>query len=183
MYNAIKNSSTKRVSTNTTAVTGKAYYFKSIDALELLQFGEIKPKINANLETAVTIDNTKNYIYGLDEGYADIASYVTVENGTGTAVFTPASNGNGTGSVLDIYDLNGELYKSYTIIIFGDVNGDCHANGEDAFIMSCIINNLTTYPDCIKFAADVDFSDSVTADDFMITFNYAIGLDMVFQSR
>jgi hypothetical protein len=183
LYTAIKNSSTHTVTSNKTAVTDKTYTFKSLNALELLEYGEIKPEINANLSTTVTLDNTRGYIYGLSENYTDITSYVTVTSGTGTMVLTPTSMGNGTGSVLNIYKLDGALYKTYTVIIFGDVNGDCKANGCDAVITSFIIDSPTVFTDYQKFAADVDFNDSVTTADYNIIANYAIGLDSVFQSR
>lgn len=183
VYNAIRKASTKTVISNTSVSTAKRYKYKSLNAVEMLDYGEVKPEIVFDLSTTVISDSKKGYIYGLDEGYADIASYVTVTEGTGSAEFVPTTLGNGTGSVLNIYTIRGALYKSYTIILFGDVNGDCKINGEDSVIVSCIENGMGEYADCVKFAADTDFDDAVGQSDIDQINSYAIGLGTVSQIR
>lgn len=183
LYEAIRNSPTTKVTSNSETVTDTTYYFKSLNALELLNYSRVGPDIVFNLDTTVTNDPNLNYIYGLEEGYADIANYVTVTVGTGTAEFIPTENGNGTGSLYNVYDIYGELYISYRIIIFGDTNGDSYADGQDAVITSFITDSPDSFDDYLKFAADVDFDDSVTETDYDITAKYAIGLDYVFQTR
>ena len=183
VYNAIRKASTKTVISNTTVSTAKRYKYKSLNAVEMLDYGEVKPEIVFDLSTTVISDSKRGYIYGLDEGYADIASYVTVTEGTGSAEFVPTALGNGTGSVLNIYTIRGALYKSYTIILFGDVNGDCKINGEDSVIVSCIENGMGEYADCVKFAADTDFDEAVGQSDIDQINSYAIGLCTVSQIR
>lgn len=183
VYNAIRKASTKTVISNTTVSTAKRYKYKSLNAVEMLDYGEVKPEIVFDLSTTVISDSKRGYIYGLDEGYADIASYVTVTEGTGSAEFVPTALGNGTGSVLNIYTIRGALYKSYKIILFGDVNGDCKINGEDSVIVSCIENGMGEYADCVKFAADTDFDDAVGQSDIDQINSYAIGLGTVSQIR
>lgn len=183
VYNAIRKASTKTVISNTTVSTTKRYKYKSLNAVEMLDYGEVKPEIVFDLSTTVISDSKRGYIYGLDEGYADIASYVTVTEGTGSAEFVPTALGNGTGSVLNIYTIRGALYKSYTIILFGDVNGDCKINGEDSVIVSCIENGMGDYADCVKFAADTDFDEAVGQSDIDQINSYAIGLGTVSQIR
>lgn len=183
VYNAIRKASTKTVISNTTVSTAKRYKYKSLNAVEMLDYGEVKPEIVFDLSTTVISDSKRGYIYGLDEEYADIASYVTVTEGTGSAEFVPTALGNGTGSVLNIYTIRGALYKSYTIILFGDVNGDCKINGEDSVIVSCIENGMGEYADCVKFAADTDFDEAVGQSDIDQINSYAIGLGTVSQIR
>lgn len=183
VYNAIRKASTKIVISNTSVSPAKRYKYKSLNAVEMLDYGEVKPEIVFDLSTTVISDSKRGYIYGLDEGYADIASYVTVTEGTGSAEFVPTALGNGTGSVLNIYTIRGALYKSYTIILFGDVNGDCKINGEDSVIVSCIENGMGEYADCVKFAADTDFDDAVGQSDIDQINSYAIGLGTVSQIR
>ncbi len=183
LYEALRQSSTAQVSSNPQTETASTYNYDKLDAVELLSYGKILPEINFNLNTTVTSDPQTNYIYGLTEGYESIYDYITVTEGTATTEFLPTENGNGTGTLLNIYDIYGELYKSYTIIIFGDVNGDCYADGQDAVIISAIANNFGTYSNPIKYAADVDFDGSVNENDYYITSDYAIKLDLVFQTR
>ncbi len=183
LYDAIRNSPETQVTSNKELVTGATYYFKFLNAYELIAYGKIKPEIELNLSTTVTYDVSTGYLYGLNEGYTDISDYITVKSGTGTAEFVPSPLGNGTGAVLNIYDIYGDLYKTYRIIIFGDTNGDGYADGQDAVIDSCIINSPDSYESYIKYAADVDFDDDVDELDRQITADYAIGLDFVFQTR
>lgn len=183
VYNSIRNSGTKTVTSNSTVSTSNTYKYKILDAVELLDFGEIKPEIEFNLSTTVIHEPKTGYVYGLDEGYASISDYITVTEGTGTAEFVPTALGNGTGSVMNVYTLKGELYKTYTVIIFGDVNGDCISDGHDAVITDCIANNFGEYSDCIKYAADVDFDGTVDQSDVQLIAGYAIGTDFVSQIR
>lgn len=182
VYDAIKKSPTKRVKSNPEATTS-TYTYKILDAVELLDYGKVKPEINFNLSTQVMHNLKKGYLYGLDEDFIDIASYVTVTAGTGTEEFIPTKYGNGTGSVLNIYTTTGELYRTYTIILFGDVNGDCKIDGRDAVIISCLQNNMGEYSDFIKYAADTDGDNELTDADVQLTADYAIGLDYISQVR
>lgn len=183
VYNSLRNCSTKNVLSNPTVSTSKTYTYKMLDAVEFIDYGATKPEVEFNLNTTVTSDAKTGYIYGLDEGFADIASYVTVKDGTGTSAFIPTVNGNGTGSKLEIYTITGVLYKTYTIIIFGDVNGDCKSDGMDAVLIGCMANNMGEYDDSIKYAADVNFDGSVSDADSVTVAGYAIGNDVISQIR
>lgn len=183
IFNSLREFSGPAATSNPTVSTDTTYTYKMLDAVKFLDFGATKPEIEFNLNTTVIHDSAKEYIYGLDEGFADIASYVTVKDGTGTAELVQTANGNGTGSQLKIYTLNGELYKTFTIIIFGDVNGDCKADGMDAVIMGCMTNGMGEYDNCVTFAADVDFDGSVSDTDIETVKKYAIKTGYISQIR
>ena len=182
LYEAIRNSPTQQVQTNPD-VSSTTYYFKFLNAYELLSYGKITPELVFNLETSVTKDSTFNYIYGLNERYTNIYDYVSVAEGTGTSEFIPSENGLGTGSVLNVYDNDGNLFATYQIIIFGDLNGDAVADGQDAVVTSFIIDSPDSFEHYQYFAADVDFDNLVSENDYYITADYAIGKDFVFQSK
>lgn len=183
IFNSLREFSGSAATSNSTVSTDTTYTYKMLDAVKFLDFGATKPEIEFNLNTTVIHDSAKEYIYGLDEGFADIASYVTVKDGTGTAELVQTANGNGTGSQLKIYTLKGELYKTFTIIIFGDVNGDCKADGMDAVIMGCMTNGMGEYDNCVTFAADVDFDGSVSDTDIETVKKYAIKTGYISQIR
>lgn len=183
IFNSLREFSGPAATSNSTVSTDTTYTYKMLDAVKFLDFGATKPEIEFNLNTTVIHDSSKEYIYGLDEGFADIASYVTVKDGTGTAELVQTANGNGTGSQLKIYTLKGELYKTFTIIIFGDVNGDCKADGMDAVIMGCMTNGMGEYDNCVTFAADVDFDGSVSDTDIETVRKYAIKTGYISQIR
>lgn len=183
IFNSLREFSGPAATSNSAVSTDTTYTYKMLDAVKFLDFGATKPEIEFNLNTTVIHDSAKEYIYGLDEGFADIASYVTVKDGTGTAELVQTANGNGTGSQLKIYTLKGELYKTFTIIIFGDVNGDCKADGMDAVIMGCMTNGMGEYDNCVTFAADVDFDGSVSDTDIETVKKYAIKTGYISQIR
>lgn len=183
IYSAVRNSSKSQVTSNSTTSTDKAYKYDIINALELLDYGKIKPEIEFDLTTNIVHNPKKGYIYGLDEGYADIASYVTVKDGTGTAEFVPTALGNGTGSVFNVYMLDGVLYKSYTVILFGDVNGDCKIDGQDTVLARCMESGMLEAEACVKYAADVDADGDISESDAVQIAEHAIGLNSISQMR
>lgn len=183
VYQAVRNSATDFVKPNS-SLTTKDYRYDVLNALNLLAYGTSGyPELEFNLATRATSNTEKHYIYGLDEGFTDISDYVTVKDGTGTAQFVPTSLGNGTGSQLKIFTADGDLYETYTIIIYGDVNGDCIIDGQDAVIINCIANKFGSYPDYLKHAADADGNNSVDSADVTTTEKYAINLDYIDQFR
>lgn len=183
VYEAIRKSSGKAAVSYTENSPTKTYTYKILDAVELLDYGSIKPEVEFNLNTMVISDPKTGYLYGFDEGFTDISNYVTVKSGTGTMEFIPTAHGNGTGSQLKIYTLSGELYKTYTVIIFGDINGDCKADGEDSVLIGCMINNFGNYDKCQSYAADVDFDGSASESDAQTVCGYALGQENISQIR
>lgn len=183
IYEAVRNSSKNQAISNSTVSTEKVYKYDMMNALDLLDYGKIKPEIEFNLATNIVHDPKTGYIYGLDEGYADIASYITVKSGTGTTEFIPTTLGNGTGSVLNVYMLDGTLYKSYTVVLFGDINGDCKIDGSDAVLTRCIVSGTLAADTCIKYAADVDFDGEPTETDAVQISEHAIRLNEIPQMR
>ncbi len=183
LYEAIRNSPVKNVKQNSVTVPDETYRFKALEADLLLEYGKVDPDLKLNIDTNVTRDKSLGYIWGLDEGFTDINKYISIKEGTGTLEYIPAECGVGTGSILNIYDIYGELYETYTIIVFGDINGDANVDGQDAVLISCVINFTDKYSEAQKFAADVDFDGLVTENDYKITADAAILLDFVFQNR
>ena len=183
IYNAILHSSTKTATSNSDTSPSENYSYSMLDAVELLDFESIKPNIEYNLLTTVIHDPGTDFLYGLEEGYLDIANYVTVEEGTGTSEFIPTANGNGTDSVLKVYTPKGEYFKTITVTIFGDVNGDSIADGMDAVIMNCMKAGMLDTSYCVEYAADVNFDGQLSNDDIETVINKAIGLDFISQIR
>lgn len=183
LYDAIRSSPTTFVKSNPTTVPDTTYKFKLLNAYDLLSYGKIDPQIKLNLGTNIFKDEIQGYLWGFNEGFTDISNFITLEEGTGTLELIPGENGMGTGSVVNIYDLYGELYKSYTIIVFGDINGDTLIDGQDAVIISCIMNFTDKFSEAQKFASDVDFDGMVTDEDYRITARKAVLKDVITQIK
>lgn len=178
--NALINSSTETVRSNAT-VTYSVYYFPKINALSLLGYYDTDaPMVEAFAGTPTVIDNSNNFIYGLEEGYASIDDYVSVSNGD--CEFIPTDNGSGTGSILRVYYLSGEIYRDYEIVVFGDTDGDAVCDGMDCAFCQYALNGGTV-PDCVRFASDVDFDNVISQSDLDIITGCGLKTDFVSQIR
>lgn len=199
IYEALIESSTDRVASNPER-TSAVYHYPSLDAQKLMNYVHTDPVPEPQLviNTETTASPHDGYLYGLDEGLADIGHYISIADGTGSMTFTPCENGNGTGSAINIYDNNGTLRRTLTVIIFGDINGDSFINGEDAVILKAYNSRLTELTAAQIFAADVNFDNQATVvdepfvsmgetyylpSDFTIISQYAIGDNFISQVK
>lgn len=179
--NALINSSTETVRSNSTVVPSSVYYFPKVNALKLLGYYDMEvPTVEAFPGTPTTIDDDYDLIYGLEENYASIDDYVSVSNGD--CEFIPTENGNGTGSILRVYYLLGEIYKDYEIVIFGDTDGDAVCDGMDSAIFQYIMDGGTV-SNGVLFAADVNFDNSISQDDLDIITRCGLKMDFAAQIR
>jgi hypothetical protein len=105
------------------------------------------------------VDDANGYVYGIPVG-ADAADYFTVANGTFTV------SGTATGETLTVYDSTNAVYATYTVIIFGDVNGDGAVDLTDKSDVydSTLPGGGFSAPE-FEFAADVNGDGSVDLTD------------------
>ncbi len=107
--------------------------------------GKLQKLITAKIKAAkdgVVIDEEKLFVYGIEPHTDSLDSYLAAENGS--LKFSPTSKGNGTGTKIELYDEDGNLIKTYTLVIFGDVNGDGWYDATDATLVNCIIGGMFT---------------------------------------
>lgn len=115
--------------------------------------------------TDTVIDRTKKIIYGLGTNIEDITDYVDCSKVEASIV--PTKRGLGTGTTINVMR-NGEVFEKYTVIVFGDVNGDSLCDGTDAVILSCLISGMLTRADVGEAtwtAADCNHDGSVNDAD------------------
>ena len=123
------------------------------DAIDNLVLTE-ETKIEAKEEIGSTVNAEDKYIYGVDEGIADVEDYVRVINGT--LQYKETDDGFGTGTVVEVVDDEGVVVDSYTIVIFGDVNGDGYVDGQDSLFIWMIIWSDDTSVNAYSLAADAN---------------------------
>ncbi len=116
--------------------------------------------------STTVIDDETTAIYGLDLYMTeDILreSYLKVE---GDGYFTVAPSQKtacGTGTVIELYDnATGELRETYTIVIFGDVNGDSKINNNDYSLAKAEADWVTSWS--IPGDETYDFYKTMAAD-------------------
>lgn len=116
-------------------------------------------------DSKTVVDNINKHIYGLDAGIDSLDNYVTVSNEDCILEYEPTKKGFGTGTIV-LLTINGEIVDNYTVVIFGDVNGDGWYDGEDAFMVNLIAQGILDEDDvgtAIWTAADCNH-DSVIDD-------------------
>lgn len=120
------------------------------------------------------IDSTNKYIYGITPG-DNVEDYIKVNNGSFELVANASGVTNGTGATVNVKNASGTVVDTYTVIIFGDVNGD----GEVTVADSGVIKNATVGGEIAgsanAFASDVNGDDSVTAADSGVIKNATVG--------
>lgn len=135
------------------------------------------------------------YVYGLEELMTRgllLDEYIDVQ-GDGRIVVTKYSTTSsyyGTGSKIDVYDnVTGELVESFTIIIFGDVDGNSYVNSGDVSIVSNEVLGLTNwsiegtaeYKHFLAKAANIrpDYFIDIADSNFINL--HALGMDIINQ--
>lgn len=136
------------------------------------------PELVGAESTTGYVDDANGYVYGVDIGAADVASYfAATNNGSVKVVENEQGVTNGTGAKVQLLKSNGELYKEYTLIIFGDVNGDGAVSAADYGAVKNVVLG-STLSGVYAFAADVNGDSAISAADYGAIKNCVLGSDM-----
>jgi len=139
----------------------------------------------ADPDSGCVIDSGTGTIYGLEPGITKEqfeSSFVNVSSGYSLQYSVEAI---GTGTVVNVIDSGtGEVVETYTLILFGDVNGDSVINAVDFDICSLVQNWMIEWDETedaafIK-AADVNGDgrvDAVDADIISLHENWLVTID------
>ena len=123
------------------------------DAIDNLVLTD-ETRVEARSEIGATVDAESNFIYGVDEGITDVDKYVRVINGT--LQYYETYDGFGTDTIVEVVNNEGEIVDRYTIVIFGDVNGDGYVDGQDSLFIWMIIWSGESEVTAYTIAADVN---------------------------
>lgn len=119
---------------------------------------EIANPVLIGVDTGV-VDNETGYVYGVPAG-ADANDYFTVENGSFSIAETV------TGAVLIVKNAAGEPFAAYTLIIFGDVDGNGAITAADSTVVKmAALGGAIDGGAAFELAADVDGNGEITAAD------------------
>ncbi len=121
---------------------------------------------------------TTGYLYGVTAGEAAEGYFALVDETAGTVEWTlgTASNVNGTGAVATVKDTKGNAVAEFTLVIFGDVNGDATVTGTDAQIVTNASLGGSIDGEANNFAANVNGDEGgVTGTDSQIVTNASLG--------
>ena len=114
------------------------------------------------------IDNASGYIYGLDAGITSVDSYFNVlVDGAEWVYELGQFGGFGTGTKATLKK-GDTTVAEYTILIYGDLNGDGWYDGEDAFLANLIVKGMlkqADLPDYMWKAADCNHDGVINETD------------------
>lgn len=152
--------------------------------------------VDAGLQIKVDIELTKNsgplsftkqndLVYGFNilENINDpVNQSIGLKNGTHFEIedVTRAKTGD---KINIVDDKTGNVIKTYTVVVFGDVNGDGLYDGRDATILSLIYNGMLTPSPAMRLAADCNHDSVINAEDFAIIEQAGILLSTISQSE
>ena len=131
------------------------------------------------------VDAENGCIYGLGVGMDSLDDYVVLTDNSCALEYDSLTNELGTGTVANIVR-DGEIVDSYTVVIFGDVNGDGWYDGEDAFLVNLIAKGMLDRDDvgeAIWTAADCNHDGEINEADVDLLTGAGLKLNNVDQSK
>lgn len=119
-----------------------------------------------------------------EDGFTDyFGSYYGYSN-DGDIQLTSTALGNGTGSKLKIVS-DDVVMNEYTLVVFGDVNGDGYADGRDAVLLKAYAS-LMLDPELtakyIVYAGDLNFDGNIGNSDVKTVENAGLGKETINQA-
>ena len=119
----------------------------------------------AKADMPTVIDNINKYIYGITAGDS-VEHYIQVNNGSFELVANSLGYTNGTGATVKVKNTSGTVVDTYTVIIFGDVNGDSGVSAQDYLSVIDTTQGISM-DEIATFAANVDGDDNISAQDYL----------------
>ena len=127
------------------------------------------PVVNPAAGSGTVVDESTHFIYGLSAGAAQ--GCVAVTDGTAAYEYANATQVLGTGTKVNVYNNDNALVDSYTIVVFGDVDGDGWYDGTDAYYVSLLANGLipqTALTAAQRAACDANHDGAIDEADVSI---------------
>ncbi len=122
---------------------------------------------NEDYATPAVIDEENRFVYGFNTGIASNAEIKEYVKATGGAVIRSVPNdiGYGTGTQINL-QLDAVTVKSYTVVIFGDVDGDAVSDTNDLpFIIAFASGSEVCDNAAQLFASDLTNDGAVDTND------------------
>lgn len=146
----------------------------------------VAPVEQYKFETNYSKDDVNHYLFGIAPGTSvtDLLANINFGNGNGYVLNADGSiNGEkvGTGNYV-VGMKNGEEYVRYTVIMFGDLNGDGELTSMDMLYMKRHLLNVKVLDDIFFIAANTNRGDDgVTSMDMLYLKRHILGVSSVNQ--
>lgn len=147
---------------------------------KLLVVRESAPELNTDYKTDSNITGI--------QPETQISAFITklgVKNGK--AVITDASGKEktsgliATGDTVNLYDNNNKIYKSYPVVIYGDIDGNGKINSIDLLAGQKHILKQRTLGDVYVKAMDIDHNSSINSVDLLVGQRHILKIKQIVQ--
>ncbi|MBR3835293.1 MAG: hypothetical protein IKJ69_00705 [Clostridia bacterium] len=121
------------------------------------------PATGYELAEGVVFDTANGIISGINAGETSLENYITIANPD--CVWSYGSSGGRLGTSTKATLKNGDtVLGEFTILVYGDTNGDSWYDGQDAVLVSCLMNGMLTADavgEVVYMAADCNHDGAV----------------------
>ena len=121
--------------------------------------------------SGAAINSQTHQITGLTAGGTSAGfeqNYVSVSGGSFAYEYPTAKQVMGTGTKIKVYNIEQTLVDTYTVVIFGDIDGDGWYDGTDAYFVRLVANGLiarSALTDAQLAACDANHDGTIDALD------------------
>lgn len=123
------------------------------------------PELVAKAGTTGVVDGTNKYVYGVTAGTTAADYFEATNGGTLEWAESDAGTANGTGATVTLKDASGAVVDTYTLIIFGDLNGDGNVDSTDSAVIMQKVAGTATLTEIQTFAGDLNADGNSDSTD------------------
>lgn len=139
---------------------------------------------NISFNTGYSVQTTTITGVGAGTTASNFISALGVASGTSVTVYkadgaTVNSGTVGTGNIIKV--VNGSTTKTYTVVIYGDLNGDGAISSEDLLALNKHIVGANTLSGAFATASDIDKNSSVGSSDLLSLKKHLVGASTIKQ--
>ena len=164
--------------------TWDVYYAPYLDEMGVLNLGYVEAADGTAIDAFLILGN------GIYSDYEIVSAFTAVENAEVIA-YPNESGAYGTGSLVQVVDAEGTPFKSYFVVVRGDVDGDGSFSDIDVGEMDMagnyeydwFWNSYGTYDQYKSVAGDTNGDMSISSADgelLSLAYNYAGYYDMIY---
>ena len=141
--------------------------------------------IEAVGESGAVIDDEIQFIYGIAPGLTELEDYIGTTAIGSNVIYNNLYSFIGTGSKVTVKGADGNTLATYTVVIFGDIDGNGWYDANDAFIVNMLSSGVLSadrLSEAQRMAADCNHDGVIDGADFMLLNEASLLLDSVDQT-
>lgn len=145
----------------------------------------VKVDMKIKEDASAEVEAESGLIYGSDVFGSSADEIADLFDNTKVTVNSNTSK-IATGDIITFTKENGDVYKTLTVVVFGDVNCDGIYDGTDAMIVNCIVNGMLSRAqvgEAVYLAADCNHDEIVDEMDIAILNDAGLLLSLVPQTE